>query len=330
MKAQRLICTDKRKIEVEAFDLPPVPDDGILVQNDVTAVSVGTEIYNWVHGGEPGGAPSFPRTTGYCSTGRVLEVGKAVKDIRPGDRIAGQGNHASHAVLTRNYRKAPEGVSAHSAAFMVMAAIAIHGHRVGRPELGESVVVTGMGIVGQLAASLARLSGALPVIAVDMDAFRLEKARARGVDVCLNPREIENMTAAVRSLCTGDGADLVIEATGVPAVYPMALKLPRTAGRFVALGSPRGSVEISFLPDVHLREVQILGAIQPKTPDEDHIYFKWTKARDRDLILRLMALGKLQIEDLITHRAKPEACQAIYTMLADNPKDVLGVVFEWE
>ena len=80
---------------------------------------------------------------------------------------------------------------------------------------------------------------------------------------------------------------------------------------------------------MHLREVSVLGAHQPKTPDADHIYFPWTKERDRDLVLHLMATGKLSIEDLITHEAKPEDCQAIYEMLADDPKDALGVVFDW-
>ena len=141
--------------------MPRVPDNGILVQNDYTAMSVGTEIYNYAHGGEPSRARTFPRPTGYCNTGVVLEVGNDVKGLEPGDRIAAQGNHASHAVMSGNFFRAPEGVSPRSAAFMVMCAIAMHGHRVGRPELGEVVAITGMGIVGQLAATFARLAGAL-------------------------------------------------------------------------------------------------------------------------------------------------------------------------
>ena len=230
MKAQRLICTDIRRIELAEFELPRVPDHGILVQNDYTAVSVGTEIYGYAHGGEPASAITFPRSTGYCNTGVVLEVGKNVQEIQPGDRIAGQGNHASHAVLTDNFRKAPAGISPQSAAFMVMGAIALHGHRVGRPELGEAVAITGMGIVGQLAATFARLAGALPVIAIDLDDFRLGKAKDRGADVCINPNTADNVAETVRQHCVGDGLDLVIEATGIPAVYPMALTLPRLGG----------------------------------------------------------------------------------------------------
>ena len=330
MQAQRLVCTAKRKIEVQSFDLPPVPDNGILVKNDITAVSVGTEIHNYLHGGEPGRPPSFPRGTGYCNTGLVLEVGKHISNIHAGDRIAGQGNHASHAVLTNHFRKVPANVPAKSAVYLVMCAIAMHGHRVGNPKLGESVAITGMGIVGQLAATFAKLAGAYPVIAIDLNTFRLQKAKDRGIDICLNPNETNNLTETVQSHCVTDGVDLLIEATGIPAVYPSALQLPRLGGRFLALGSPRGSVEVSFLPDIHLREITVLGAHQPKTPDEPHMYYPWTKERDRDFILTLMAQGKLPIEDLITHTAKPDACQDIYTMLADNPQDALGVIFEWE
>lgn len=328
MKSQRLVCTDIRRIEVREFEVPRLPDRGILVQNDYTAVSVGTEIYNYTHGSEPSRPRTFPRPTGYCSAGVVLEIGKDVRGIAPGDRIAGQGNHAHHAVLTQNFFKVPAGVSSKSAAFTVMCAIALHGHRVGRPELGEVVAITGMGIVGQLAATFARLAGAFPVIAIDPNAFRLDKARARGADVCLNPHEAD-VVAAVRERGIADGADLVIEATGIPEVYPTALALPRLGGRLVALGSPRGKVAVSFLPDVHQREVTILGAHQPKTPDDAHIYYPWNKSRDRDLVLRLMAAGKLPIKDLITHVAKPAHCQTTYDMLADDPTEALGVVFEW-
>ncbi len=329
MRSQRLVNTDFRKIILEEYEIPSVPDDSVLVQNEYTAVSVGTEVYNYIHGCEPGGEPRFPRNTGYCNAGVALKVGRDVQGIVPGDRVAGQGNHASHSIMSGLISKVPANVSSRAAAFMVMCATSLHGHRVARPELGEAVVVTGMGIVGQLAASFARLSGAVPVIGVDLDDFRLQKARERGVDVCINPEKEPDVAEAVRRYCAADGADLVIEATGVPSVYPMALTLPRLGGRLLALGSPRGSVEVSFFAEVHLREVTILGAHQPKTPDEADLYYPWSKRRDRDLVLRLMGEGKLPIEDLITHEANPADCQSVYDMLADRPRDVLGVVFRW-
>lgn len=329
MKARRLICHDIRQIEVEDFEIGSVPDDGLLVENEHTAVSVGTELWNWVHGGNPGSEAKFPRGTGYCNCGTVLEVGKNITDVKPGDRVAGQGNHASHVVMQRQYNRVPEGVSSKAGSLLTMSAIAMHGIRVAKIDLGEAVVVLGLGLVGQFSLSLAKLAGGTPVIAIDLDDFRLEKAKARGADACINPNNVSDVPEAVRELCVEDGANVVLECTGKPAVYPMAVKLACLAGRLVAVGSPRGTVEFNFLDEVHLREVSILGAIHPRTPQQEHIYFWWTKNRERNLLLKLMAEGKLPAEDLITHVAKPEDCLDMYTMLADNPQGALGVVFEW-
>ena len=330
MRARRLICPEVRRIEVEECELPSPGDGEILVRNEYTAVSAGTELYNWLHGGEPGRKPSFPRSTGYCSMGVVVEVGKNIEVVKVGDRVAAQGNHASHGVLDRLYYRVPDEVASEDAVFLVMAAIALHGIRKARIELGESLVVLGLGIVGQLALALARLCGAMPVIAIDLDRDRLVRAAARGADLTIQPGEEADVVAQVRGQCRDDGANVVIEATGKPAAYPLAVQLACTAGRVIALGSPRGKVEMNFMDDVHLREVDIIGAIQPRTPEQDHLYYHWTKDRDRQLLLELMAQGRLRMADLITHRCRPEECQPVYEMLADRPQEALGVVFEWK
>lgn len=329
MNARRLISRQVRQMEVESFDPGPIPDDGILVRNDFTGVSVGTEIWNWLHGAEPGREPSFPRTTGYCNCGTVLAVGSRVTDVQPGERVAGQGNHASHSILRKPYNRVPDVVPSQHGALLTMAAIALHGIRVAKVELGEGVAVLGLGLVGQFALSLARLAGAIPLIAIDLDDFRLDKALALGADVAINPVNTKDVAGQIRSLCVGDGADVVLECTGKPGVYPMAVQLVRSAGRLVAVGSPRGSVEFDFMRDVHLREVSILGAFHPATPQQAHIYYPWNKERERDLLLQLMATNRLPVADLITHVVQPDECQTVYTMLADNPQNVLGVLFDW-
>lgn len=329
MNARRLTCRDRRQVEVEEFQPGPVPDDGILVQNEFTAVSVGTELWNWVHGCEPGGEPSFPRTTGYCNAGTILEVGKNVTDVKPGDRVAGQGNHASHVVMRGLYNKVPEGVESKAASLLTMAAIAMHGIRVAKIELGEAVAVIGLGLVGQFSVTLARLAGATPVIGIDLNPFRLDIAAARSADLLINPGSTADVPGAVRDVCFEDGANVVLECTGKPEVYPVAAQIPCVAGRLVAVGSPRGTVEFDFLRDVHLREVSLLGAIHPRTPESEHVYFWWTKNRERSLLLSLMADGRLPTDDLITSVEAPQDCQRVYEMLADDPQRSLGVLFEW-
>lgn len=333
MDFHRLICTDIRRIEIEPFNLGPVPHDGFLVKNEYTAVSIGTEIYQWTHGSEPSRNANFPHPTGYCNVGTVLEIGNNISHLKPGDRICSEGNHASHAIFSNSkgfHQKVPKNVSSKAAAFMIMGAIALHGVRVAGIQLGESVLVLGMGIVGQLSATLSALAGGIPIIALDLNDFRLNKAKKRDVEFCFNPEKIDDLPSTIRQHTPENGANVVLEATGIPAVYPTAVKLACDAGRVIALGSPRGTVEMDFLADVHLREVSILGAIQPRTPNNDHIYHRWSKHRERNLIMRLMDKDKLPVEDLITHVARPEQCQEIYAMLSSNPKEALGVLFKWD
>ena len=331
MNGHHFISNAVRQIEIEEFDLGPVPEDGILVENEYTAVSIGTEIYGWTHGGEPGSEGRYPRRTGYCNVGRVLEVGSGIDGIAVGDRVSGQGNHASHGILRvgSGYQVVPGDVDSRSAAFMVMAAIALHGVRVAQIELGASVVIFGLGLVGQLSGQFARLSGATPLIGIDLDEFRIDRAIHHSCDVGINPTHVSDLREVIAERCAEDGANIVLECTGLPKVYPQAVALACPGGRLVAVGSPRGTVEMNFLDDVHLREVSILGAHQPKTPDADHIYYRWTKDRERALVMRLMAGGRLPIDHLITHEFAPAECQDVYTMLADSPKEVLGVLFDW-
>ena len=329
LEGRRFVCPGPGRIELESFPIDALPEDGVLIENAYTAVSVGTEIYGFLHGDRPGKQPAYPRYTGYCNAGTVRSVGPSVSGVRIGDRVAGQGRHASHVVLTKYYHRVPDGVPSKEAALLVMAAVALNGIRKARLELGTSVVVLGLGLVGQLAVVLAKLAGAFPIVAIDLDGFRLKKAGPLGADHLLNPSDTADLTESVRSLCPEDGANVVIEATGLPRVYPTAIKLACRAGRVVALGSPRGTVEMNLLDEVHLREVALIGAFQPFTPDDDHIYYQWTKSRERGLLLDLMAAGRLPVADLITHVARPEQCQEIYTMLAENPQNALGVLFDW-
>lgn len=187
----------------------------------------------------------------------------------------------------------------------------------------------GLGMVGQLASTLARLAGAMPVIAIDRDPGRLDHARRRGAPITLNPDRVDDLPTAVRTHCPADGADILIEATGKPDVYPAAIQLVRRAGRMIALGSPRGTVTMDFFPQVHMREINLVGAFQPMTPEDDHAYYPWTKQRDRRLILQLMVTGALPVADLVTHVAQPEQCHEIYAMLTDRPGEALGIMFAW-
>ncbi len=302
MQTQRIVLHDKHDVRLVDVDLPDPSSDQILVENERTAISAGTEL-SWYNGWIPAGSTQahYPMPLGYCNVGRVLAIGGNVQGVQVGDRVAGQGFHARHDVLANQYYRVPDGVSAEDAASLVIAATSLRGIRQAGIELGASVAVIGAGLIGQFALSLAKLSGAMPLAAVDLD------------DACLAPQQF----------------DIVIEATGIPAVYPQALKLCGDAGRFVALGSPRGTVEMNFMTDLHLREIEMRGAFQPATPEQDHRYYRWSKARDRAMVLDLMAAGRLAAADLVSHRFAPKDCAKAYAMLSEKPGSTLGVQFDW-
>ena len=110
MNVRRLHCTDKAQIEVAEVELADPADGQILVENACTAVSVGTELYVWLHGAEPSRTPDFPHPTGYCSAGTVIAKGPDVDGVEVGDRVAAQGCHASHQIPDANYHRIPVGV----------------------------------------------------------------------------------------------------------------------------------------------------------------------------------------------------------------------------
>ena len=150
MNTRRFISHGPRQLEVESFDLDPLPDDGLLVENEYTAVSVGTEIYGWTQGAEPGSKASYPRTTGYCNCGTVLEVGQEVTGLEKGARVAcagaGYASHAEVVFVPKNLlaRVSPD-VPDESACFTTLGAIAVQGIRVSEAALGDRVCVIGLG-----------------------------------------------------------------------------------------------------------------------------------------------------------------------------------------
>ena len=135
------------------------------------------------------------RPLGYSLSGTVIEVGEGVSDLSPGDRVAcagaGYAVHAEVVCVPGNLvARIPEGVDLRHAAFVTLGAIALHGVRRAQPTLGESALVIGLGLVGQLTVQLLRASG-VRVAASDLDPGRVETARALGADLVLGEGDPE-------------------------------------------------------------------------------------------------------------------------------------------
>ena len=249
----------------------------------------------------------------------------------PGDRVVVYAAHGDWAVCdarTSRIWRLPPGVTMEQGALAVLGGISAVGVRQGNVALGETVVVLGLGLIGQFAAQLARLSGARPVIGVDLLPNRVGIAGVGGICV-LNPAE-SDVGQTVNDLTGGRMAEVVIEATGNPAVIAQALELAGDGGRVVLLGSPRGTVEIDPYSAVHHKGVSLIGAHARVSGHAYTVRDPWTRERNLALVLDLFADGSLRSEGLVSHRVQPNDIGEAYERLVERPSDFLGVLIKWD
>jgi polar amino acid transport system substrate-binding protein len=266
---------------------------------------------------------------GYSAAGVVIEAAPDVTEFRVGDRVACAGtDYASHAEIISVPRnlcvRLPEGLSFEEAAFGTVGAIALQGVRLAEPTLGESVVVIGLGLVGQLSVQLLKANGCR-VFGVDVDEARIQLARDSGADGGCFPASAKEQVLA---WSRGRGADACIIAAATPANEPIELagEISRLKGRVVAVGLvgmnvPRNvyyqreltlKVSLSYGPGRHDPEYEEHGHDYPFP------YVRWTEGRNIEAFLDLMGLRRIDVKPLITHRFRIENAPAAYQLISGN------------
>lgn len=327
MNSFRIAVQQPKVVAVEAFD-PPVPGpDQVLIQTRVSLVSPGTERAFYL--ALPNTNASYPLYPGYSNIGEVVAVGDKVETLHAGDRVASGGPHASHIVMdAAKCIRVPDNLDDDSAAFFNLVAIAMQGVRKTHIELGDPVIVIGMGPIGLFAVQLVRANGALPAIAVDMDEGRLALAREVGADAALLSDDA--LLDRVRELCEAEGANVVIEATGASPAIPLAFQLAAPRGRVSLLGSPRGITDgINFYRDVHRKGLNIIGAHEITRPQQESLPGWWTQRDEHRTALKMLAARRLTAQPLISHRFKWDAFYQAYELLESWDKNALGMVIDW-
>jgi threonine dehydrogenase-like Zn-dependent dehydrogenase len=175
-----------------------------------------------------------PATVGYPSAGIVLACGAGVQEFRPGDRVSSNGPHAEVVCVPKHLcARVPDGVPLDRAAFTMLGSIALHGVRLSRLQLGETALVVGLGLVGQLAVAMLKAQGCR-VLAVDPDAARCDLALRMGADLAR-----PSITGAdTQALTGGLGVDAVLIAAAASSRAPMDLAADavRKRGRIVLVG----------------------------------------------------------------------------------------------
>jgi L-iditol 2-dehydrogenase len=353
MQAKRVCFTGPGKVEFESIDVEAPAENEVLIETLYTCISPGTERAhylaeeNTVTHDKPG--RFYP---GYSNIGRIAAVGPGVTQYRAGQTVATSIPHASHALFPVNpnvpMRKLasefpagrlfspsksifplPEGLSAErlkECATYCFSRVALHGVRRARLELGEAVLILGLGPIGLQCVQFAKMNGGFPVIAIDPAESRRDVARALGMD-----HGFANRAAFEQSglFAPGGGPAVTIEATGLPEVIPEAFQLCGRNGRVILLGSTRGETRnVNFYTDVHKKGLTVIGVQAGTRPRHESLPGHWTAEDDQTLILKLIANGRIQCRPLITHEFPAARMAEAYELVRTDPKSI-AVVLDW-
>lgn len=277
-----------------------------------------------------------PISLGYCQAGVVVESGSGTSPFGVGDRVVTNGNHAEYVTVPYTLAaRIPEGVAFETAAFTPLAAIGLQGVRLAAPTLGETVVVYGLGLIGQLTVQVLRASGCR-VIGIDRDRARLALAAGFGATVVNGTTE--DVASRVLALTGGIGADAVLLTLGSDSNDPMhqAATMSRKRGRIVLVGVTGLELrrddfyrkELSFAVSCSYGPGRYDPAYEDHAQDYPLAFVRWTEQRNFDAVLQLMAEGRIDPAPLVTHRFAFDDAPRAYDLIASSEPS-LGVVLSY-
>ena len=278
-----------------------------------------------------------PLPLGYCNVGKVNSFGSDVTGFKVGDRVISNGSHAEVVSVPRNLcAKIPDEVSDEEAAFTVLGAIALQGIRLVQPTLGESVVVTGLGLIGLMTVQLLCANGCR-VLGIDLDPEKLAMAKQFGADVVDLSKGQDPVTTA-EMFSRGRGVDAVIITAATKSNVPMhqAALMCRKRGRIVLVGL--AGLELSR-DDFFKKELtfQVSASYGPGRYDPNYEekgqdypvgFVRWTEQRNFEAVLDMMAGGALDVKPLISHRFEINNADKAYALVAGTGTS-LGILLQY-
>ena len=340
-----LVFVDANRCEVEEvhIDEANLLPGQVAIETECSVVSAGTEVANFT-GLDPGTRRAgswnvYPWRPGYGAIGRIVALGPSLPETEGryalDDRVFAVSSHARYAIAEAAHRPVvPIGVDDDARTMILarMASVAITAVRKAtNTSLGGTAVVIGLGLVGNFAAQLFQLGGTR-VLGLDRSESRVKMAEATGI-TAMRVDEATGRDSVLSALGAEDGADIVIEASGVPDAVFFALEVAAAGGEVILLGSPRGAMRgdaTELLSDIHHRGIRIIGALEWLLPLRSGPWqARWSLVEDYLMLFQLFRQGRITTTGLVTEVVGPEQAQETYSRLAQNGPSMGGVLFDW-
>ena len=361
-------------MEIQELPIPQLGKGMVLVQNHFSLISAGTEgaTVNTARKSLIGKAKERPQQVkqvidtlkkqgptqtyravmkkldaysplGYSSAGIVIAVGAGVSEFAIGDKVAcagvGYANHAELVSVPVNLCvKLNKNADLKQASYNTLGSIALQGIRQADMRLGESCVVIGLGLLGQLTGLMLQASG-VKVIGVDIDETAVKIANEHATDISFSRNE-PGIEEKIMNLTNGKGADAVIIAAATSSTDPInfAGAIARKKSKVIVLGDV--STAFDRNPYWYKKELELKMACsygpgrydlnyEEKGQDYPYAYVRWTEKRNMQAFQELIQTGKIDLEYLTTHEFSFEDAPKAYDMVADKTEPFLGIVLKY-
>jgi len=340
IQAKKIVCVGPRKVEIQDFiiDTANIERDSFIAKTKWSLISPGTEI--GIYSGEnkmvfqKDSWCAYPWDAGYINIAEVVEVGDGIKDLKEGDVVFNFGPHSSYIKIDTNtpeglYIVLPETQQNVNSLFARIASISRISLIVTEKPPGSTVLIYGLGLVGNFCAQLFQLGG-FKTVAVEVIEKRIEWAKECGIENIVNPKVV-NLKEFSQEFTKKQGFDIVVDAVGVPDIVCEAVELSAPYGEVILLGTPKPEMTksgLALLNAIHHKfltvksglEWILFGARSPYTITmKDNIVF----------ILEEIEKKRLKVEPLITHKIPYSDIRSAYEGLLNKKDEYLGVILEW-